>query len=395
MRHLLVVGILLLSGCSDGTPEISQHSSGDFAPNQVAGRDAIQNVQVQLSAAAEERLVQSLIDKGVPVAERAAELEELKRKYADLEQRLGEYAKTDELAQQARQALEQGNLDQAEALLQQAYDKDSELSRQRLAQRAFDLAEVAELKLEHDKALARYREVTQLQPDHISAWWEIAKITRKLGSTRQALEAWRGMQQAAQTQQQERELAAAILGEADILKANGDGKAAQEKYAAAHATLLKAAKAAPDDTGKQRDLSVSYERIGDLYRANGDTSAALKAYQDGLTIRDKLVKLDPNIVEWQSDVAVSNYKLMLFYKDEGNKKKAIQHGETALNILKELQQTNKLDADQKGWIGITESELQELRQLGGGVSSAPPTPLPATRADKSAVPSTSTPPTPG
>ena len=159
MRHLVFVSVLLLAACGD-KQEANQKSTGDFSPNAVAGGNVsiTQDVKVQLSKEAEERLLQGLIAKGVPEADRAAELEELKRKYADLEQRLGEYAKTDELAQQARKELDLGNLDQAETLLQQAYDKDYQLSRQRLAQRAFDLAEVAELRLDHDKALARYRE---------------------------------------------------------------------------------------------------------------------------------------------------------------------------------------------------------------------------------------------
>uniref|UniRef100_UPI00257A1298 tetratricopeptide repeat protein n=1 Tax=Thiothrix sp. TaxID=1032 RepID=UPI00257A1298 len=245
------------------------------------------DVRVQLSKEAEERLLQNLIAKGVPESDRAAELEELKRKYADLEQRLGEYAKTDELAQQARRELDLGNLDQAEALLQQAYDKDYQFSRQRLAQRAFDLAEVAELRLDHDKALARYREVTQLQPDHVTAWWELAKIAKKLGNSTQALDAWRGMQQAAKTQRQDRECAIATVGEADILKVNGDGKTAQEKFLQAHEILKKAAKAEPDNAYRQRDLSVSHEKLGDLYKATGDTPAALKAYQDSLSIVQK------------------------------------------------------------------------------------------------------------
>ena len=48
-------------------------------------------------------------------------------------------------SQQARQELDTGKLDPAEALLQQAYDQNDQLSRQHLAQRAFDLAEAGDL----------------------------------------------------------------------------------------------------------------------------------------------------------------------------------------------------------------------------------------------------------
>ena len=345
MRRFVLASVLLLVACGD-KQDINQSGNGDFSPNQIAGRDAVQNVNVQLSKEAEAALVQSLIAKGVPIADRAAELEELKRKYADLQQRLGEYAKTDELAQQARQALTAGQLDEAETLLQQAYDRDEQLSTQRLAQRAFDLAEVAELKLDHDKALLYYQKVTQYQPDNVTAWWRVAKIFQALGNSAQALHAWRGMQQAAQTQQQERELAAAIMGEADILKANGDSKVAQEKFLQAHEALKKAAEAEPDNTERQRDLSVSYERIGDLYQANGDTGAALKSYQDSLLIRKKLVELDPQQAEWQRDLSVSYNKVGDLYQAKGDTGAALKSYQDSLLIRKKLV---ALDPNQVEW----------------------------------------------
>lgn len=285
---------------------------------------------------------------------RHAELEALKRKYADLEQRFGVYAKTDELAQQARKELDTGNLEQAETLLQQAYDQDLKLSQQRLAQRAFDLAEVAELRLDHTKALTRYREVTQLDPNHISAWWNLAEISQNLGDTTAALAAWRGMQQAAQHQQQQRELAVALSGEADILTANGDGKAAQEKYLQAHASLKQLAAAEPDNTARQRDLSVSYNKVGDLYQANGDTAAALKSYQDSLAIREKLVALDPKQAQWQTDVVVSYFKLSTV-----ESAKQTQYLQDALKILQQLHAEQRLSKDKQAWIGIIESQLKQ------------------------------------
>ena len=45
MRRLVLASVLLLVACGD-KQEVSQNSGGDFSPNQVAGRDAIQNVTV-------------------------------------------------------------------------------------------------------------------------------------------------------------------------------------------------------------------------------------------------------------------------------------------------------------------------------------------------------------
>lgn len=352
MRHLVLASALLLVACGD-SQNAQQSSSGDNSPNLVAGRDATVNQNVQLSKEAEARLVQGLIEKGVPASELTQELEELKRKYADLEQRLGGYAKTDELAQQARKALDIGDLDQAATLLQQAYDKDWELSRQRLAQRAFDLAEVAELRFEHEKALARYQEVTQLQVDHITAWWNLAELAKKLGKNKQALDAWQGMQKAAQMQQQERELAAALLGKADSLKILGENKTAQDNYLQAHKLLVELQQVEPNNVEKQRDLSVSYDRLGAIYEANGDRGAALKAYQDSLAIRNKLVEMDINNVQWQTDMVVSYVRLAGV---ELSKKR--DYLNKALIILENLNAENRLSAEQQNWIDFIKIELK-------------------------------------
>ena len=376
MRHLVFVSVLLLAACGD-KQEVSQSSGGDYSPNVVAGGNVsvqqnttIQNATINMPPEMLEKLEQALKAQGVPADQLNAQLEELKRKYADLEQRLGEYAKTDELAQQARHELELGNLDQAETLLQQAYDKDFQLTRERLAQRAFDLAEVAELRLDHDKALARYREVTQLQPDNVSAWWELAKIAQKLGNTTQALDAWRGMQQAAKTQQQERELAVAIVGEADILKANGDSKTAQEKFLQAHESLKKAATVEPDNTDRQRDLSVSYEKLGNLYVANGDTPAALKAYQDSLLIRNKLVELDPKQAEWQHGLSVSYINVGDLYKATGDTPAALKAYQDSLSIVQKLVELDPKQAEWQRDLSVSYNKVGDLYKANGDTPAA-------------------------
>ena len=372
MRRFLFASVLLLAACGDTHAAVTQSSAGDLSPNVVAGGNATvnQDVKVQLSKEAEDKLLQSLIDKGVPVADRAAELEALKRKYEDLQQRLGGYAKTDELAQQARKELDAGNLEQAETLLQQAYDKDLQLSKQRLAERAFDLAEVAELRLDHDKALARYREVTQHQPDNLQAWRHVAEISQKLGNTTQALEAWRGMQQAAQTQHQERELAIALSGEADIIMASGDTSAAKEKYLQAHESMKRFAAAEPDNTERQHDLSVSYDRIGDLYKAKGDMASALKSYQDSLGIRQTLVALDPKQTEWQRDLSLSYIRMGDLYKAKGDTASALKSYQDSLAIAQTLAQ---LDPKQTEWqrdLSVSYNKVGDLYLVNGDTGSA-------------------------
>ncbi|OQX10040.1 MAG: hypothetical protein BWK73_21310 [Thiothrix lacustris] len=365
MRRLVFVSVLLLAACGD-KQEVSQSSGGDYSPNVVAGGNVsvqqnttIQNATINMPPEMLEKLAQALKAQGVPADQLNAQLEELKRKYADLEQRLGEYAKTDELAQQARRELDLSNLDQAETLLQQAYDKDFQLTRERLAQRAFDLAEVAELRLDHDKALTRYREVTQLQPDNLQAWRSVYQIANKVGNIGLALEASQGLQQNLKPDD-ENWLSIALTDEGSALEKLGDNIKAMEKYLAALELDKKRAAKFPDDTARQRDLSVSYDNLGDMYKANGDRPSALKAYQDSLLIAQKLVELDPKQAEWQRDLSVSYDNVGDLYKANGDTPAALKAYQDSLTIRNKLVELDPKQAEWQTDIVVSYFKLSEV-----------------------------------
>ena len=374
MRRLVFASVLLLAACGD-KQEVSQNSGGAFSPNQVAGRDAIQNVNVQnatinMSPEMLEKLAQVLKAQGVPADQLNAQLEEFKRKYADLEQRLGEYAKTDELAQQARKELDLGNLDQAETLLQQAYDKDYQLSRQRLAKRAFDLAEVAELRLDHDKALARYREVTQLQPDNLQAWKALAEIAEKTGDTALLLEAAQKRAEYADITINPYDHVWGTIKVGDGFAALGENIKALEQYQKAHKLLQQQADKEPNNTQWQRDLSVSYGRLGNMYKVNGDMPAALKAYQDSLSIRNKLVELDPKQAEWQRDLSVSYEKLGNTYKANGDTPAALKAYQDSLSIRNKLVELDPKQAEWQRDLSVSYNKVGDLYKANGDTPAA-------------------------
>ncbi|MBU1725005.1 MAG: tetratricopeptide repeat protein, partial [Gammaproteobacteria bacterium] len=374
MRWLMLVGLVLLAGCGD-KQEVGQSSAGNQSPNIVAGGDVsleqthIENATINLPPELAEKMLQALKAQGVPDDQLATELEELKRKYADLEQRLGEYAKTDELAQQARKELEAGNLEQAETLLQQAYDKDIELSHQRQAQYAFDLAEVAELRLDHDKALARYREVTQLQPENLPAWRNVYTIASKIGNTGLALEASRGLQQHLDPENQDW-LSIALKDEGIALVKLGDRKGAMVKYMAALELDQKRVKQNPDDTNWQYNLGISHERIGDIYLANGDTNAALASYQQRHEIIKKLVELDPKQTEWQRDLSVSHERIGDLYVANGDRAAALKSYQDSLAIAQKLVE---LDPRQTEWqrdLSVSYNKIGDLYVANGERAAA-------------------------
>ncbi|MDD5392588.1 MAG: hypothetical protein PHE17_06175 [Thiothrix sp.] len=374
MRRLLFASVLLLAACGD-KQEVSQSSKGDYSPNVVAGGNVsvqqtnIQNATINMPPELVEKLAQALKAQGTPADQLNAQLEELKRKYADLQQKLGEYAKTDELAQQARKELDTGNLEQAETLLQQAYDKDLQFSKQHLAQRALDLAEVAELRLDHDKALARYREVTQLQPDNLIAWKNVYDIAQKVGNNNLALEAAQGLQKNLRPEDEDW-LYMALADEGTALEKLGDTAKAMEKYLVVLEFDKKRTVKFPEDAARQHNLSVSYNKVGSLYKANGAALAAMKSYQNSLSIAQKLVDLDPKQADWQHDLSVSYQAIGDLQVVNGDKAAALKSYQYSLSIRKKLVILDPKRADWQHDLSVSYERLGDMYQANGDTPAA-------------------------
>jgi tetratricopeptide (TPR) repeat protein len=326
-----------------------------------ADEQAVKQLQdkLQLDKQQADALLKNLADKNVDLASRTEAFSQLAQTYVALQARLGSYAATDELAQQARKALQAGHLDVAETLLERVYARDQKLADQQLAQRAFVLAEISELKLDYPKAMVRYQEVTQRQPDNFTAWQNLALLAQKQGNTSQALQAWQQLQQNVSQTLEPAVYITGLLGEGDILflqernaealkvyqsavtasrtwhdKQPEKGRASEllassllslgklqfpqdPKQALAtveesikwHTTLQQQS---PDDTQRQRDLAVALSSAGELYRSHGDLNAAQRAHQDALKWREKLLASAKDNLQWQRDlfVSVSNMALV-------------------------------------------------------------------------------------
>jgi tetratricopeptide (TPR) repeat protein len=109
-----------------------------------------------------------LLDKkNVEIAAKAQEIETWTKKYSELSQRLEEQPVDDKLAKEAADALKQGNLSRAEALLKQLLSREE--GQVDIAARShFNLAEVYTLRFQPVLALPEYETAYHYRPNEFS-----------------------------------------------------------------------------------------------------------------------------------------------------------------------------------------------------------------------------------
>jgi len=161
-------------------------------------------------------------------------------------------------------------------------------------------------KLATAQVIVRYEEVTRLDPAVHWDWVELGHLYTNAGNLPAALRAARS---AADTAENDRDLAVALGAIGDVQRDQGDLSAALTSYRASLTIFERRAKADPGNAGWQHDLSVPQSKIGDVQRHQADLSAALTSYRASLAIAERLAKADPGNAEWQRDLIVSYVKL--------------------------------------------------------------------------------------
>ena len=136
-----------------------------------------------------ERLLKTLDEKDVAIKDRDAKFIEMAQKYKGLEERLAKRSAEDELAAQAKQKLEDGNLEDADKILLQSLQKNLQANaekRKAAASDAFDLGSVKELQLDYAGAKKFYEQAVQLEPDNTDYMNKVGFIFDKLGDYQKA-----------------------------------------------------------------------------------------------------------------------------------------------------------------------------------------------------------------
>ncbi len=110
-------------------------------------------------------LLETLEEKKVQLAGRDAKLEEMAKQYQELESRLAD--RKDAISEKAREALNNGDLEEAEELLKESLAENLRIAKERneqAADDAYELANLAELQLRYQEALDYYQQAATLAP---------------------------------------------------------------------------------------------------------------------------------------------------------------------------------------------------------------------------------------
>ena len=161
-------------------------------------------------------------------------------------------------------------------------------------------------KLGTAEVMARFEEVTRLDPGVHWDWIELSRLYQNAGRLSDAL---RAANSAADTARNDRDRAVAQNELGNVHLAQGDGPGALVAYRKGLAIAEALATRDPANTQWQRDLSVSIDRIGNTLLAQGDVPGALAAYLKSLAIREALAVRDPANTEWQRDLSVSHNEI--------------------------------------------------------------------------------------
>jgi tetratricopeptide (TPR) repeat protein len=185
-------------------------------------------------------------------------------------------------------------VDARERARQVRADIETAAERRRIA--ALALEARARGRLDTNAVIARYVEVTRLDPGVHWDWIELGRLYVDAGDLP---EARRAAERAAATASDDRDRSVAVDALGDVLVAQGDLAGARARYEQSLAIDERLAARDPSSTLAQIDLSLNHQRIGDVLIAQGDLAGARMRYEQSLAIRQRsppqtLVPLRPS-----------------------------------------------------------------------------------------------------
>jgi len=121
-----------------------------------------------------------------------------------------------------------------------------------------------------------------------------------------------------------------------VLAEQGNLTEALKSYRDSLAITERLAKGDPSNAAWQRDLAASEYKVGNVLVEQGNLTEALKSYRDSLAITERLAKADPSNAAWQRDLAAVNERLGVIYMERKETNEAKTSLERALTIYDKL-----------------------------------------------------------
>ncbi|WP_090159183.1 tetratricopeptide repeat protein [Loktanella sp. DSM 29012] len=235
----------------------------------------------------------------------------------------------------------------------------------RIAQLALDAWRRA--KVTTVSVIARYEEITQIDPSVHWDWVELRRLYFAAGNLSDALAAARESERTAKTDR-DRSVALNELG--DVLVAQGDLPSALQSYRRGLEIRERLADADPGNAGWHRDLSVSLNKVGDVLVAQGDLPSALQSYRRGLEIRERLADADPGNAGWQRDLSVSLNKVGDVLVAQGDLPSALQSYRRGLEIRERLADADPGNAGWQRDVSVSLERVGDVLVAQGNLPSA-------------------------
>jgi len=249
----------------------------------------------------------------------------------------------------------------------------------------------AQANLDHETAIARYRQIAddlgkvealglpiEALLDRTNALWTIGDLlvlTGDLEGAGQVYDAMRDILSARssadpQNTEWQRDLSVSWNKLGDIRKARGDLAGAETAYGDALKIRQALTARDPQNTEWLRGLSVSWDRIGDIRKARGDLAGAEAAYGDALEIRQPLTAKDPQNTKWQSDLSVSWVNIGDIRKARGDLAGAEAAYGDALKIRQALTARDPQNTEWQRDLSVSWDRIGDIRLAQGDLAGA-------------------------
>lgn len=209
------------------------------------------------------RLLKTIDEKDIALADRNKAFSDLVQKHASLERQLDQYNQSNVAAAQAKNALRDGKIDQAEKILLEAI-ADQE---QQLATYHFETAQISEINLDYPEAIRRYKKALTLNSEHFEGWYALAQLYTKTGNSEGALYAYTELHKISSDANNERRASWAQIGLGDTLALRGQLSEAMIRYEDAATAFRSKLDCDPNNSEWQRDLIVSYVKLSEVFPA--------------------------------------------------------------------------------------------------------------------------------
>ncbi|MEM8486731.1 MAG: hypothetical protein AAF564_14360 [Bacteroidota bacterium] len=240
---------------------------------------------------------------------------------------------------------------------------------------AADLRSVAVFALESRKrgqqttaaVIARFQEVTKLDPGVHSDWVELSRLYTDALNLPAAMQA---AQRVAETAENERDRALAYNELGNVLLNQKAFMDAQNSFSEALKLRQRLAESDPTNTEWQRDLSVAYNKMGDVKKALLDHSAALEFFSKALSIREQLVDKDSTNTGWQRDLSVVRNKIGDVKKAQGDLAGALANFNKAFTIFESLTRQNPANTGWQRDLSISLERIGDVKMSQGNLTDA-------------------------